>query len=118
VGEFVAFDPVRGERAWTYRPESGAAMTAAALATAGGIVFGGTADREFFALDAETGQELWRTRLNGDVSGAPITFEVAGKQYVAIGAGGRIAQTQFYARLTDVDVPPGSGVVWVFALPD
>jgi alcohol dehydrogenase (cytochrome c) len=117
VGEFVAFDPVRGERAWVYRTESGAAMTAAALATAGGIVFGGTADRHFFALDADSGRELWRARLNGDVSGAPITFEVGGKQYVAVGAGGRIAQTQFYARLTDVDVPPGSGVVWVFALP-
>jgi alcohol dehydrogenase (cytochrome c) len=68
-------------------------------------------------LDADSGRELWRARLNGDVSGAPITFEVGGKQYVAVGAGGRIAQTQFYARLTDVDVPPGSGVVWVFALP-
>ena len=117
VGEFAAFDPVRGERAWAYRTESGAAMTAAALATGGGIVFGGTADRELFALDATTGELLWKTRLNGDVSGAPVTFEVDGKQYVAVGAGGRIAQTQFYARLTGVDVPPGSGVVWVFALP-
>ncbi len=117
VGEFVAFDPVRGERVWAYKPPSGSAMTAAALATAGGIVFGGTADREFFAVDAETGEELWRTRLNGDVSGAPVTFEVDGKQYLAVGAGGRIAQTQFYARLTGVHVPPGSGVVWVFALP-
>ena len=59
----------------------------------------------------------WPSRLNGDVSGAPVTFEVDGKQYVAVGAGGRIAQTPFYGRLTGVDVPPGSGVVWVFALP-
>ena len=42
VGEFVAFDPVTGERAWEYRPESGSPMSASALATAGGIVFGGT----------------------------------------------------------------------------
>jgi alcohol dehydrogenase (cytochrome c) len=117
VGEFAAIDPASGKKAWSYRTESGAAMTAAALATAGGIVFGGTTDREFFALDTETGEPLWRTRLNGDVSGAPVTFEVDGKQYLAVGAGGRIAQTQFYARLTDADVAPGSGVVWVFALP-
>jgi alcohol dehydrogenase (cytochrome c) len=117
VGEFVAFDPTTGQRAWSYRTTSGAAMTAAALATAGGVVFGGTTDREFFALDTESGELLWKTRLNGDVSGAPVTFEVDGKQYLAVGAGGRIAQTQFYARLTDSDVPPGSGVVWVFALP-
>ena len=66
-------------------------MTASALATAGGIVFGGTADRYLFALDTETGTALWRTRLNGDISGAPVTFEVDGRQYVAVGAGGRIA---------------------------
>ena len=92
-------------------------MTASALATAGGIVFGGTAAREFFALDVETGEPLWQTRLNGDISGAPVTFEIDGKQYLAVGAGGRIAQTQFYARLTDTPIAPGSGVIWVFALP-
>lgn len=118
VGEFVAFDPATGNRRWTYKTESGAAMTASALATAGGIVFGGTADRYLFALDNETGKLLWRTRLNGDISGAPITFEVGGKQYVAVGAGGRIAQTTSYARLTNTDIPQGTGSMWVFALPD
>ncbi len=117
IGEFVAFNPVTGQRAWEYRPESGAAMTAAALSTAGGIVFGGTADRRFFALDAGNGDLLWETRLNGDISGAPVTFEVDGRQYLAVGAGGRIGQTTSYARFTDTPLAPGSGVVWVFALP-
>ncbi len=117
VGEFVAFDPVTGRRAWEYRPAGGAAMTAAALATAGGIVFGGTADRRLFALDAETGALLWERRLNGDISGAPVTFEVGGRQYLAVGAGGRIGQTTSYARLTDTRIPQGTGVMWVFALP-
>ncbi|MXZ72631.1 MAG: PQQ-binding-like beta-propeller repeat protein [Acidobacteria bacterium] len=118
IGEFVAFNPVSGERAWEYRPESGAPMTASALATAGGIVFGGTADRRFFALDADNGDLLWETRLNGDISGAPVTFEINGRQYLAVGAGGRIGQTTSYARLTDITLPQGSGVVWVFALPE
>ena len=118
VGEFVAFDPVTGGRRWTYKSESGAAMTASALATAGGVVFGGTADRQFFALDADSGKLLWRTRLNGDISGAPVTFEVGGRQYVAVGAGGRIAQTTSYARLTNTDIPSGTGSIWVFALPE
>ena len=118
VGEFVAFDPVKGTRAWVHRPPSGAPMTASALATAGGIVFGGTADRQFFALDAATGQTLWQMRLNGDISGAPVTFEVNGKQYVAVGAGGRAAPTTTLGRLVGVDVPQGTGVMWVFALPD
>jgi len=118
VGEFVAFDPVKGERAWVYRPPSGAPMTASALATAGGLVFGGTADRQFFALNSETGKLLWQTRLNGDVSGAPISYELDGKQYIAVAAGGRAAPTTTLGRLVGVDVPQGSGVIWVFALPD
>ncbi len=118
VGEFVAFDPVSGRRAWEYRSPDGVAMTASALATGGDIVFGGTADRRFFALDAETGDVLWNTRLNGDISGAPVTFEVDGRQYVAVGAGGRIAQTTSFAQFTDTTIPQGSGVMWVFALPD
>jgi alcohol dehydrogenase (cytochrome c) len=118
VGEFVAFDPVSGERVWTFRPPSGAPMTASALATAGGLVFGGTADRQFFALSSATGELLWQTRLNGDVSGAPISYEIDGTQYIAVASGGRAAPTTTLGRLVGVDVPQGSGVLWVFALPE
>ncbi len=117
IGEFVAFNPLTGQRAWERRFPGGAAMTAAALSTAGGLVFGGTADRRLFALDADTGALLWERRLNGDISGAPITFEVDGRQYLAVGAGGRIGQTTSYARLTNTRLPQGTGVMWVFALP-
>jgi alcohol dehydrogenase (cytochrome c) len=115
VGEFVAFNPVTGARAWTYRSPTGAAMTGSALATAGGVVFGGTADREFFALHADTGELLWQTRLNGDVSGSPITFQVDGTQYLAITAGGRAGTTTSFGPLTNVTLSEGTGVVWVFA---
>ena len=117
IGEFVAFNPITGDRAWTYRPVDDDVMTASALATGGGIVFGGTANRKLFALDANTGEHLWETRLNGDISGAPVTFEVDGKQYLAIGAGGRIAQTTSFGPLANIDITEGNGVVWVFALP-
>jgi alcohol dehydrogenase (cytochrome c) len=117
VGEFVAFDPVTGKREWVWRPASGAPMTASALATAGGIVFGGTADRQFFALHSETGELLWQTRLNGDISGAPITYSIDGRQFVAVAAGGRVAPTTTLGRLVNVDVPQGTGAIWVFALP-
>ncbi|HEY7449659.1 MAG TPA: PQQ-binding-like beta-propeller repeat protein [Vicinamibacterales bacterium] len=117
VGEFVAFDPVTGKRAWTYRTPSGAAMTASALSTAGGLVFGGTADRQFFALNSDTGGLLWQMRLNGDISGAPVTFSIGGKQYVAVGAGGRTGPTTSFAPLTNSDIAQGSGVMWVFAVP-
>ena len=116
VGEFVAFNPVTGTRAWTYRSPNGAAMTASALATAGGVVFGGTADRQFFALHTETGELLWQMRLNGDISGAPITYTIDGVQYVAVAAGGRAAPATSFGPLTNADIPQGTGVMWVFAL--
>jgi mono/diheme cytochrome c family protein len=116
IGEFAAFNPVTGQRAWTYRRPNGAAMTASALATAGGVVFGGTADRQFFALHSETGELLWQMRLNGDISGAPITYTVGGTQYVAVAAGGRAAPATSFGPLTNADIPAGTGVIWVFAL--
>ena len=118
IGEFAAFDPKTGDRAWTYEVPNGVAVTASALSTGGGLVFSGTADRRLFALDHETGDLLWETRLNGDISGAPVTFEVNGRQYLAVGAGGRIGMTTSYANFTDTNIPQGSGVMWVFALPE
>jgi hypothetical protein len=56
--------------------------------------------------------------LTGDVSGAPITYMLDGRQYVAVTAGGRIAPTTTLGRLVGVDVAPGTGTVWVFALPE
>jgi outer membrane protein assembly factor BamB len=93
-------------------------MTGSALATAGGIVFGGHADREFFALNSDTGALLWQTRLNGDVSGAPITFEVNGRQHAAITAGGRTGPTTSFGPLTNVTLSEGTGAVWVFSASD
>ncbi|MDF0546435.1 PQQ-binding-like beta-propeller repeat protein [Sphingobium sp. H39-3-25] len=118
VGEFVAFDPATGKRAWAYRPPGGAAMTASALSTAGGLVFGGTVDRQFFALRADTGQLLWQNRLGGDISGAPISFAVGGRQYIAVTSGGRPGPTTSFAPLTNTYLSAGTGSVTVFALPD
>jgi len=93
-------------------------MTASATATAGGMVFGGTSDRRFFALNQDEGEVPWSMDLNGDVSGAPVTFTVEGRQYVAVGAGGQIAPTTSFSALVGIDVPQGIRVTWVFALPD
>ncbi|MSU65069.1 MAG: PQQ-dependent dehydrogenase, methanol/ethanol family [Opitutus sp.] len=57
------------------------------LSTAGGLVFGGTEEGNFFALDAEDGKLLWETQLGGAVRGIPMSFAIDGKQYVAIAAG-------------------------------
>ena len=46
------------------------------LSTAGGLVFGGTEEGNFFALDADTGQPLWDLQLGAAVKANPISFGV------------------------------------------
>ena len=57
---------------------------------AGDLVFGGTADGFFFALDALTGEELWHKNIGGRVHAGPMAYAVDGKQYVAIAAGNAV----------------------------
>jgi alcohol dehydrogenase (cytochrome c) len=85
VNAIRALDPTSGERRWEFRmtPQSRAGI----LATAGDVVFSGGIDGYFFALDAETGQELWHIALGARIQAAPITFAVDGRQYVTIAAG-------------------------------
>ncbi len=80
-----ALNPLTGELVWEYevQPKS----TSGLLSTAGNVVFGGTRFGNFFALHAETGEELWRLDLGGWVHAAPVTYAVDGKQYVTIAAG-------------------------------
>jgi alcohol dehydrogenase (cytochrome c) len=57
------------------------------LSTAGGLVFSGTEEGNFFALDAESGKPLWDMQLGGAVHANPMSFGIDGKQYVSIAAG-------------------------------
>jgi glucose dehydrogenase len=58
------------------------------LATAGDLVFYGTMDGWFKAVDARSGKELWRARTASGVIGQPIAYRGPdGKQYIAILAG-------------------------------
>jgi alcohol dehydrogenase (cytochrome c) len=57
------------------------------LATAGGLVFSGTDEGNFFALDAVTGKPLWDMNLGASLRSNPVTFSAGGKQYVFVTAG-------------------------------
>ena len=57
------------------------------MATAGGLVFGGTFEGVVFALDARTGQRLWHFMGNDRVYSAPISFLANGKQLVSLPVG-------------------------------
>lgn len=87
-GGVMALDPKTGTKKWEYplttTPEAGI------LSTAGGVVFGGSREGYFFALDARTGKELWRLGLGGNIAAGPVTFLSGGKQYVTVAAGSSI----------------------------
>ena len=58
-----------------------------ALATAGGLVFTGYTDGTFVAYDDTTLEQLWKINVGTGFNAPPMTFEVNGKQYVAILSG-------------------------------
>ena len=80
-----AIDPRTGNIRWEFeiQPRS----TAGVLSTAGDLVFSGSVDGYFYALDAVNGRELWHIAVGQRVHAAPISFAVDGKQYVTIAAG-------------------------------
>jgi alcohol dehydrogenase (cytochrome c) len=117
-GRLQAIDMQTRETVWTTRQR--APQTSGVLATAGGLVFAASFDRNFSAYDARNGRMLWQTRLNDVSSSSPISYAVDGRQYVAIvvGEGGFHARS-FAPLVPELRSPPNRGAtVWAFALPD
>ena len=75
-----------GRIAWQIRTEQ--PMVGGSLATRGGLVFTGEGSGWFRAYHAGTGRKLWEYRAAAGVNAPPVTFEVDGKQMVAVAAGG------------------------------
>jgi alcohol dehydrogenase (cytochrome c) len=80
-----AINPATAKIEWEFpiMPRSSAGITT----TAGGIVFTGSADGYFFALDAASGEELWHISLGARVHAAPMTYAIDGQQFVTIASG-------------------------------
>lgn len=80
-----AIDPRTGNLRWEYeiQPRS----TAGIMATAGDLVFSGSIDGYFFALDAVSGDELWHMNVGRMVHSSPMSYAVDGQQYITIAAG-------------------------------
>jgi PQQ-dependent dehydrogenase (methanol/ethanol family) len=85
-GALTAWDPVHGRIAWEIRENF--PVWSGALATAGDVVFYGTMEGWFKAVDARTGRLLWQFRCGSGIIGQPITYRGPdGRQYVAVLAG-------------------------------
>jgi alcohol dehydrogenase (cytochrome c)/methanol dehydrogenase (cytochrome c) subunit 1 len=86
LGEFIAWDATTGKKVWGIKEPQPA--WSGALATAGNVVFYGTLDGWFKAVDARSGEVLWKHKLPSGTIGNPMTYlGPDGKQYVAIYAG-------------------------------
>ena len=85
LGELLVMNIPSGDVKWRYRQR--APINTAALTTGGGLVFVGDWNRYYYALDAETGDKLWQTRVTTSAQGFPMSYEIDGRQYIAMPAG-------------------------------
>ncbi len=116
IGSLKAIDPDTGDWVWEYKND--APLWSGVMTTAGGLVFFGTPEGKFIALDDETGEELWSFQTGSGIVGQPITWEQNDEQYVSIisgwgGAvplwGGEVAKKVNYLNQ--------GGTLWTFRLP-
>ncbi|HKR62770.1 MAG TPA: methanol/ethanol family PQQ-dependent dehydrogenase [Thermoanaerobaculia bacterium] len=132
-GELMAWDVVHRKKVWGVRERFPA--YSGTVATAGDLVFYGTMDGWFKALDAHSGETLWKFKTDSGIISQPITYRGPdGKQYVAITSGvggwpGAIVSNELDPRDANAgdgfvnamwDLPKYSGkgsTVYAFALP-
>ena len=132
-GVFTAWDPVAQRKVFEIKEDL--PLWSPALATAGGIVFYGTMDGWFKAVDAGTGKLLWQFKTGSGIIGQPISYRGPdGHQYIAVPSGiggwaGAIVSADLDSRDPSgalgfnnavKDLPKrvsAGGMVYVFALP-
>tara|TARA_X000000368_G_scaffold323998_1_gene261055 strand:+ start:392 stop:2080 length:1689 start_codon:yes stop_codon:yes gene_type:complete len=119
IGELQAWHVDLGKKVWSHQFEN--QNWGPVLATAGNLVFmGGTSDRYFRAFNAKNGRLLWQQRTNSGITGVPSSFEVDGKQYIAVLSGWGVDAQRESDSLALIGRPPQKvpqgGVLWVFGL--
>jgi len=132
-GQFTAWDPAGGQKAWSIDEDF--PVWSGALVTAGDVAFYGTMDGWFKAVDARSGKLVWQFKTGSGIIGQPVSYRGPdGKQYVAVlsGVGGWAgaivagdldtrdggAALGFAAVLPDLkDRTTKGGMLYVFALP-
>jgi glucose dehydrogenase len=113
-GYLIAWDPVNQKEVW--RAEHKGPWNGGTLATAGGLVFQGTADGHFNAYDATTGKLLWTNDTYTATLAGPMTYTVDGEQYVAVGAGFGTAFYLVAGFALDQKGTPDNGRILVYKL--
>ena len=87
-GTFTAIDAKTNKIAWQHKTPYRIGGGGGSTVTAGGLVLRGEPDGNFLALDAKTGEELFRFQTGFGADAPPVVYEVDGEQYIAIATGG------------------------------
>lgn len=131
TGGFMAWDGYKGRAKW-YNKET-YSIWSGVLATGSDLIFYGTLDRWFKALDAKSGKALWQYQVGSGIVGNPFTYLHQGKQYVGVlsGIGGwagiaiNLGLTRdeegagaagAYRDLKQWNAAPGGGALNIFSL--
>jgi PQQ-dependent dehydrogenase (methanol/ethanol family) len=88
AGNVTAVDYNTGKIKWQVKTPQ--PMIGGILATAGGLVFAGESNGWFKAYDATSGSILWQFQAGAGVNAPPSSYEVGGKQYIVVAAGGNV----------------------------
>ncbi|QIE43620.1 PQQ-dependent methanol/ethanol family dehydrogenase [Meridianimarinicoccus aquatilis] len=116
IGSLKAIDPMTGEWKWEYKND--APLWGGVMTTAGGLVFFGTPEGEFIALDDETGEKLWSFQTGSGIVGQPVTWEMDGEQYVSVMSGWGGAVPLWGGEVAaKVNYLNQGGLLWTFRLP-
>ena len=84
-GAVIAMDPLTGEPRWKF--DQFDVSDSGMLTTATDLLFTGGREGYFYAIDARSGELLWKASLGGQIVMAPVTFMVDGQQYVSVISG-------------------------------
>jgi glucose dehydrogenase len=97
-GTFTAIGGNTNKIVWQHKTPYRVGQGGGSTTTAGGLVFRGEPDGNFLAINAKTGEELWRFQTGFGADAPPAVYEVNGEEYVAIATGGNQAQVQTAMR--------------------
>jgi PQQ-dependent dehydrogenase (methanol/ethanol family) len=116
LSEMLAWDPVQQKKVWGHPEEL--PLLGGALSTGGGLVFHGNVNGWFKARDAQTGKVLWQFNCGSGISQGPITYQLDGKQYVAVVSGRLKTPPSFLGPIGEriFAASPEGGALFVFEL--
>ena len=115
-GELVAWDPVAQTARWRVR--RALPMNGGVLATAGNLVFQGSAEGTLDAYAADSGKHLWSFNAHGSIQAAPTTVEIDGGQLLLVASGnaGSAAVGTYLARYASTPESRGPSRLLAFKL--